>query len=568
MLTQESEDLLKQIEKLSPDFFYFKSNSLVYRAILETVNPIDKIALVSLLTALNTNNLIRQLGRLETIMKLIENSPASNIIYEYSKVILDNYVKRLLLKSGDSLCLISCSKKQITQSVITSVASQLTIAYEILEDEGTYTLAEIFASLLVSLDTKKKISINSGIFSGFWQLDLITNGFQKSDLIIIAGRPSMGKTAFAINITRHIIKTSQYYVILFSLEMSTEQLLRRILAQECHLNSQKIQSGQLTNVEWQRIVEESKILANLNFYIDDSAEISCDIIKVKVKLLRLQGKKIKLIIIDYLQLLQESKKSENRSQELSLITRSLKILARELNLPILVLSQLNRNLESRHNKRPLLSDLRESGCISKFSHIMWSHVSKPLFNFSIKKSHMHNFNKNIYQLLDEGEAFISRQDKKTTYKIRTNSEKYLELTSNHKILTLRGWQRCDQLLCNDMITTQIGFELSRKKKYLLNCIPFSLCNFETLANINISNFQNVFDFAANPIPNFIANNIIVHNSIEQDADLVIMLYRESYYNKEMEMEDMTEIIVAKHRNGPLGTFQLKFDANLANFLNV
>jgi len=568
ILTQELNDLLKQIERLSPDFFYFKSNSLMYRAILETINPIDKIHLANFLNNLNTKNLVTQLGKLETIIKLINNSPASNIIYEYSTVILDNYIKRLLLKSGDSLCLISCSQKPITQTSIASATSQLTIAYEILEDEETNNLAKTFAKLLVNLDTKKKVSISTNIFSGFSQLDLITNGFQKSDLIIIAGRPSMGKTAFAINITRHIIKTSQYYVILFSLEMSTEQLLRRILAQECHLNSQKIQSGKLTSIEWQNVVDESKILANLNFYIDDSAEISCDIIKTKVKLLKLQGKKIELIIIDYLQLLQDSRHSENRSQELSLITRSLKILARELDLPILVLSQLNRNLESRHNKRPLLSDLRESGCISKFNYIMCGHINTPFFDFSVQKSYIHNFNKKINQLFSAGTAFVSRQNKKTTYKIRTDSDKYLELTSNHKILTLRGWQRCDQIVFNDMINTQVQLKPNRKKQYLLNYLSFLLCNFEPIININISKFESVFDFITHPIPNFIANNIIVHNSIEQDADLVIMLYRESYYNKEIEVEDMTEIIVAKHRNGPLGTFQLKFDSNLANFLNV
>ncbi|ASN78805.1 replication helicase subunit (chloroplast) [Porphyra umbilicalis] len=568
MLTQELNDLLKHIERLSPDFFYFKSNSLLYRAILETINPIDKISLANFLSMLNTKNLVTQLGKLETIIKLIDRSPTSNIIYEYSTVILDNYIKRLLLKSGDALCLISCSREPIMQNSITSATNQLTMAYEVLEDKETNNLAKTFAKLLVNLDTKKKVSISNSIFSGFSKLDLITNGFQKSDLIIIAGRPSMGKTAFAINITRNIIKTSQYYVILFSLEMSTEQLLRRILAQECHLNSQKIQSGKLTNIEWQNVVDESKILANLNFYIDDSAEISCDIIKTKVKLLKLQGKKIELIIIDYLQLLQDSRESNNRSQELSLITRSLKILARELDLPILVLSQLNRNLESRHNKRPLLSDLRESGCISKFNYIMCSQISKPFFDFSIHKSQVYNFNKKINQIFGIGKAYVSRQNRKTTYKVRTNSDKYLELTSNHKILTLRGWQRCDQILCNDMITTQLQFKLNKRKQYLLNCLSFSLCNFEPLITIRISKFENVFDFTTYPIPNFIANNIIVHNSIEQDADLVIMLYRESYYNKEIEMEDMTEIIVAKHRNGPLGTFQLKFDSNLANFLNV
>nr|YP_010338403.1 replication helicase subunit [Bangia atropurpurea]UNJ18353.1 replication helicase subunit [Bangia atropurpurea] len=564
ILTQRSEYLLTQTEKLSPDFFYFKSNSLLYKATLEIINQIEKISLASFLITLEKKSLIKKLGGLEKILCLIESAPASNVVDEYSTIVLDNYVRRLLLKSGDSLLLISCSKEQITQSVITSLVNQLTIAYEVLEDEETQTLAKIFANLLVNLDTKKKISISSGVFSGFSQLDLMTNGFQKSDLIIIAGRPSMGKTAFAINITRHIIQKSHSYVILFSLEMSTEQLLRRILAQECNLNSQKIQSGQLTSEEWQNVVNESKVLARLNLYIDDSSEISSETIRTKVKFFKLQGKKIELIIIDYLQLLQDHRQSENRSQELSLITRSLKILAKELNLPILVLSQLNRNLENRSNKRPLLSDLRESGCISKFNYVELNNTNKPLFNFSNQKFQLDNFNPKITKLFTRSDAFISNPKKKTTYKIITESNKYLELTSNHKILTLRGWKRCDKLSYNDMIATKIKLQLSDNRKYLF--YSSSSLNFENLRKINISKMQNVFDFTVNHLNNFIVNNIIIHNSIEQDADLVIMLYRESYYNKEA--EDITEIIVAKHRNGPIGTFQLKFDTNLASFLNI
>lgn len=333
------------------------------------------------------------MNELDEVINLIEQAPLSDVLDEYSSVIIDNYIKRLLLISGDSLFLISCSNQPVRQNNITSIVSQLTKAYEILEEKDTQTLATILANLLVHLDKTKKISINSSVLSGFTELDSITQGFQKSDLIVLAGRPSMGKTAFAINVARYIMSKEKSFVILFSLEMSIEQLLRRILAQECHLNSQKIQSGQLNNNEWQYVIRKSKALADLNLYIDDSAKISTDTIKTKVQFLKLQGKNIELIIIDYLQLLQDSRQSDNRSQELSLITRSLKILAKDLNLPILVLSQLNRNLETRSDKRPLLSDLRESGCISKFSHLHLPLHSQTqiLFKFHHKHIEVNSF---------------------------------------------------------------------------------------------------------------------------------------------------------------------------------
>nr|ALL97279.1 replication helicase subunit [Pyropia endiviifolia] len=568
MLTQQSNSLLKSVEKLSPDFFYFTSNALLYRSALENINHIKKISIEKFLANLRTKNIIKNLDELNEVISLIEQAPLSDVIDEYSSVVVDNYIKRLLLLYSDSLCLISCSKGRIMQSSITSFISQLAKAYEILENRDTQTLATILADVLVHLDTTKKISINSSVLSGFTELDFITQGFQKSDLIILAGRPAMGKTAFAINVIRYIINQEQAFVILFSLEMSTEQLLRRILSQECRLNGQKIQSGQLTNNEWQYVIKKSKALANLNLYIDDSAKISTDTIKTKVKFFKLQGKNIELIIIDYLQLLQNGTQSDNRSQELSFITRSLKILAKDLGLPILVLSQLNRNLETRSDKRPLLSDLRESGCVSKFNYLQIPLRSGPqiLFNFHYNNIEVISFLQQRLSLFINSKANIFKTGKKPIYKIVTQSGKYIKLTSNHKILTEQGWKRCDEINPHDMLAIQAS--ILQGEKTVFNSSPSLSLIFESLKHIYIVSLQIVFDLDCEFLYNFVANNFILHNSIEQDADLVIMLYRESYYTKEAEERDLTEIIIAKHRNGPVGTFQLKFDAHLANFSNM
>nr|AIA20944.1 replication helicase subunit [Neoporphyra perforata] len=568
ILSKQSISLLKSVDKLSPDFFYFTSNSLLYRAILESIHHIKKVSITNFLVNLKTEKIIRHLSELNEVLSLIEQAPLSDVIDEYSSVIIDNYIKRLLVGSGDSLFLISCSKQSVKQENITDIISQLTKAYEILEEKDTQTLATILASLLVHLDTTKKISINSSIFSGFTELDSITQGFQKSDLIILAGRPSMGKTAFAINITRYIINQEKSFVILFSLEMSIEQLLRRILAQECHLNGQKIQSGQLNNNEWQYVIQKSKTLADLNLYIDDSAKISTDTIKTKVKFFKLQGKNIELIIVDYLQLLQDGRQSENRSQELSLITRSLKVLAKDLNLPILVLSQLNRNLETRSDKRPLLSDLRESGCISKLNHLHLPSCSQTqvLFHFHYKHVEITSFTAKRLNLFTANKANISKTGKKPVYEIVVQSGKYIKLTSNHKILTTQGWKRCDEIDQNNMLAIQI--DIIQEKISILDSFSSLFLVFENLQKIRIISLQEVFDLGCKSLFNFISNNFIVHNSIEQDADLVIMLYRDSYYNQEATEGSITEVIIAKHRNGPTGTFQLKFDTHLANFSNI
>lgn len=570
VLTQESRFFLQTAERLSPDSFYFMSTALLYRSALENINQVGKTKLGHFLINLETKQLISQLGGLEEIIRLVEGAPIADTIEESSLVISDNYIKRLLLVSGDLLCLVSCSKQQITQEHIASIINQLTQACEILEDKETQTLAKILANLLVNLDKTDKISLDNSIYSGFLELDSLTQGFQKSDLVILAGRPSMGKTAFVINVIRHVINKEKSHVILFSLEMSTEQLLRRILAQECRINSRKIQSGKLTKYEWQYIIRQSKALANLNLYIDDSAKISTDTIRSKVRFFQLQRKNIELIIIDYLQLLADTRQADNRSQELSLITRSLKILARELNLPIIVLSQLNRNLEIRTNKRPLLSDLRESGCISKLSRIYHALDKMALFLFDLyyEKVQIINCSMLSMNLFRIDNADISRTGKKPIYKIITDSGRYLELTSNHSILTLNGWKRCDEINNNDMLAIQIYISIDEVSRNILKKFSHLSLTFEGLKEVSIISLQVVFDFTCNYVHNFIVNNFIVHNSIEQDADLVIMIYREGYYNKVAEDQNMTEIIIAKHRNGPTGTFQLKFNAELASFSNI
>ena len=197
-------------------------------------------------------------------------------------------------------------------------------------------------------------------------LDTFTHGFQKSDLIIIAGRPSMGKTALSLNIVSNIMKHSKLPILFFSLEMSKEQIMYRFLSMETNINQMRLKSGKIYKNEWIKLHKMIKILSKLPFFIDDTFNLSPHDIKLKLKTIVFEQNQIGLIVIDYLQLMQDSKlKTENRAQELSKITRSLKTLAREFNIPIIALSQLSRSIEMRVDKKPILSDLRESGSIEQ-----------------------------------------------------------------------------------------------------------------------------------------------------------------------------------------------------------
>ena len=240
-----------------------------------------------------------------------------------------------------------------------------------IKTQKIYTNAELLSAVFAELKQKSLNPSLAGLISGFYELDSFTQGFQKSDLIIIAGRPSMGKTALALNIGLNIIKNLSLPVLFFSLEMSKEQLIYRLISSETNISNMRLKTGNLYKEDWLKLNEIIKNFSRLPFFIDDTPNPTIQEIKMKIKKVIFEQNQIGLVIIDYLQLMQNSKfKTENRSQELSQITRSLKNLAREFQVPIIALSQLSRNVENRTNKRPILSDLRESGSIEQDADVV------------------------------------------------------------------------------------------------------------------------------------------------------------------------------------------------------
>lgn len=225
-----------------------------------------------------------------------------------------------------------------------------------------------------------------GLASGFYDLDSLTQGFQKSDLIILAGRPSMGKTAFVLNITENILKNYKLPIIFFSLEMSKEQLIYRLLSNETGISQTRLKLGNLYKEDWNKLKKSIQLYSKLPFFISDEPNITIYDLRSKIKKIIFEQTNIGLIVIDYLQLLLNSKiKTENRVQELSQITRSLKAIAKEFQTPIIALSQLSRNVENRINKRPILSDLRESGSIEQDADLVLMLYRENYYNSTTEK---------------------------------------------------------------------------------------------------------------------------------------------------------------------------------------
>ena len=354
------------VNNLPIQAFYFKNHQEIYKAILTLYKKTVVIDLVTLIAFLQDNGLLEKIGGIKVVTELIFEIPNLGYLKDYIRLLQDKFLRRTLIKVGYGTINSSYITNIPLENIFNDLETQLFELRNQTQRKESFNTADLFSKIF--LDLKKK-SLNpslTGLSSGFYDLDSITQGFQKSDLIIIAGRPSMGKTALSLHIALNILKNYKLPVLFFSLEMSKEQLIYRLLANEVEISNTRLRSGNLNKNDWLKLNKIIKDMSCLPFFIEDNAIISISEIRSKIKKLFFEETTIGLIIIDYLQLMQQFKSfTETRAQELSQITRSLKSIAREFNIPIIALSQLSRNVENRLNKRPILSDLRESGSIEQ-----------------------------------------------------------------------------------------------------------------------------------------------------------------------------------------------------------
>ena len=385
LFNPEALEITKQ--NLGINAFYFKNHQELYKIFLQMEENKLPIDIVTVTLFLQDNGLLSQIGGIKVLLDLGNQSISFSYLNEYIRIIKEKFLKRCLIKFG---------YKVVNSGYITNISletSLIKIERELfnltneIRTSQTVNTAQVLNELFSELKNKFLNPQLPGLPSGFLKLDELTQGFQKSDLIIIAGRPSMGKTALSLNIALNCIKIARLPILFCSLEMSKEQILYRLLSSETGINQMKLRSGKLTQNDWIKLNKVMRIISKLPFFIDDTSNLSIQDIRTKIKTIILEQSKIGLVIIDYLQLMQNLDfKQQNRVQELSQITRDLKGLAREFNIPIIALSQLSRNVDSRIDQRPILSDLRESGSIEQDADLILmlyrSKQNSPLISLS------------------------------------------------------------------------------------------------------------------------------------------------------------------------------------------
>ena len=361
-----SEAIELTIRSIRIETFYFKNHQELYKVILEMYNKKISIDIVTLNAFLQDTGKLNLIGGTKVLIELINYVPNLSYLEEYIKLVQDKFLRRCLIKLGYEIINSAYITNVSLESIFLNLESKVFELTNEIQTQTISTTADLFSNIFLELKQKSLNPSLSGIPSGFYDLDSFTQGFQKSDLIIIAGRPSMGKTALALNMGLNILKNTKLPVIFFSLEMSKEQLTYRLLTHETDITNLRLKSGNLYKEDWSLLNQTMKNLSTFPLFLDDTPNPSIQDLKSKLKKILFEQGQIGLVIIDYLQLMQNTQlKTDNRAQELSQITRSLKNLAREFNIPIIALSQLSRSVENRPNKRPILSDLRESGSIEQ-----------------------------------------------------------------------------------------------------------------------------------------------------------------------------------------------------------
>ncbi|MGC8977209.1 MAG: replicative DNA helicase [Candidatus Ratteibacteria bacterium] len=362
----DEEARIKVLENFKKEFFYDEAHQKIFASIVKLFEMGKKCDFITLTEILKSENLLEEVGGIENIANLVETVPSSAYVDEYMKIVKEKYILRTLITNATKIISEAYNQQDNIEKLLDEAESLIFEVSQNKIEHEAYPLKVLVKDAIEYIEKiHEKRGVVTGFPTGFYDLDRLTTGLHPSDFIIIASRPSMGKTALACNIVLNLNSgVEKVPVLIFSLEMSKEQIVQRMLCSEAKVNILKLRQGMLSDKEIGNLLLAASRLEELPIFIDDTPGLS--IFELRARARRLKAKEnIQLIVIDYLQLMRGSGRTENRQQEISEISASLKSLAKELNIPVIAVSQLSRETEKRADKRPQLADLRESGSIEQ-----------------------------------------------------------------------------------------------------------------------------------------------------------------------------------------------------------
>lgn len=381
----DREAIVVASELISGEDFYNKQYGILFETMVELNEQGSPVDLVTLQNRLREKDVPPEVSSLEFVRELITAVPTSANIKYYSNIVAEKSTLRKLIRLNEEIANTCYAGKESLEYILEDTEKRV---FQLVQKRNSGDFVPIRQIVMNAMDRIEAAAKNkgavTGIATGFIDLDYRTAGMQPSDLILIAARPSMGKTAFVLNIAQNVAFKLNKTVAVFSLEMSKEQLVNRMFSLESHVDAQHLRTGQLSDQEWEKLIESAGVIGRSNLIIDDTPGISISELRSKCRKFKLEHD-LSMIIIDYLQLMSGSGRSDNRQQEISDISRSLKSIARELSVPVLALSQLSRAVEQRPDHRPMLSDLRESGAIEQDADVVMFIYRDDYYNHDTEK---------------------------------------------------------------------------------------------------------------------------------------------------------------------------------------
>jgi replicative DNA helicase len=692
-------------EALDAGDFYRESHAKIYRAALALYargEPVDAITLVD---ELEERGDLEDVGGRTRVHELAALVPATANAGHYARIVREMATLRGLIRVGAEVARLGWERPGEAQELVDQAEQ---IVFELSQSRVSTEFSHIEALLKESFERITALYESgediTGVPSGFRDIDRLTSGFQPGNLIIVAARPSMGKSALALCIAANLGVRSQTPVALFTLEMSKSEVTQRLMCSEAKVESQRLRSGKLAVDDWPRLTAACDKLAKSPIYVDDTGSINMMEIRSKARRLKTQEPNLGLIIVDYLQLMTSGVSAENRVQEVSQISRQLKVLARDLDTPVLALSQLSRAVEQRHDKRPILSDLRESGCLTGDARVLLADSGRyvPIRDLiGHEGRYVLALNEDTWRLEPRQILNAFATGTKPVFRLTTRLGRTIRATANHKFRAFAGWRRLDELepgthvaiprstyaygtatptmsdaelallgserrlppevfeqprssiatflrhiwasdgtlqprptfdsaseeLCRDVVSLllrlgipartrevampgkgrpghRVELEARDTERFLvmspalrvgkparstlrrgsaggtalLEAEPLdsdepvtpapSDIYWDEVTAIEPAGKEETFDLTVEGLHNFVAEDMSVHNSLEQDSDLVFFIYRDEYYNEESDQQGLAEVICAKHRNGPTGSEKLSFLKRYAKFADL
>ena len=448
-------------EQLTPEEFYSETHRIIYAAMMRLYSRGDRIDQITLTNELNSINEFDRVGGRAYVFQLVESVPTASNAARYAEIVRGKALLRSVIDVGSR---ITEDAFREPEDVTEALDSAEQLIYGVSNRTLRQHLAPVSELAPGALEMIQRLYEQegevTGVETGFEDLDRLTTGFHKSDLVILAARPAMGKTALALNAIWHASSEKKMPVAIFSLEMSKEQLVQRLISQTTRIPAQALRSGNVKAEDWPKLLRGVAQVSEAPIWIDDTAGVTMMEMRAKVRRLASQlvaqgGPPLSLVVVDYLQLMiGQGNRQENRQQEVAEISRGLKVLARDLDVPVLAIAQLSRAVESRHDKRPMLSDLRDSGCLPASARISRADNGEEVSLGELVLSQQQPY---VWSVDDERRLVSARLTKafptgiKPVYRLKLASGLEVDATANHPFLSVEGWKRLDALMVDGFV---------------------------------------------------------------------------------------------------------------------